>query len=156
MFLISHYTSNFFLFNLERKKILSIHLPHTSHPCLRSGSLPVGAVQKVKCPVTLPRVTGFVVARRHARKASGAPHSARYPWHCKQGEGKALLCYYRVSEVRWTEGVSVLTSPNYSAVQLQELSLHSDFTVRLAITYDCAPTRAVSKNKPKPPFFFFF
>lgn len=153
MFLISHYTSNLFLFNLEIKKILSIYLCCTSHPCLHSGSLPVGAVQKVKCPVTLPHVTGSVMARRHAWTASDAPHRARHLWHCKQGEGKALLCYYRVSEVRWTEGVSVLTSPNYSAVQLQELSLHSDFTVRLAIAYDCAPTRAVSKNKAKSPFF---
>lgn len=43
------------------------------------------------------------------------------------GEGKALLCYYRVNEAGLTKGVSVLTSPNYLVVELQALSLHFRF-----------------------------
>jgi len=45
----------------------------------------------------------------------------------KWGEGKALLCYYRVNEAGLTKGVSVLTSPNYLVVELQVLSLHFRF-----------------------------
>lgn len=91
MFLISPYTSNLFLFNLERKKILSIYVPCTFHSCLHSGSLPFGAVQQVKCPVTVPQVTRFVMARGHAEKASDAPQSARDVWHCEQGRHCSVI-----------------------------------------------------------------
>lgn len=133
---------NFDLIWRKKKDLVNTRALYTS-PTMTLGEFAVGAVQKVTCPVPVPCPQ---LCQGTHRASDGAA----------QGEGKAQLCHYRVSEVRQTEGVSVLTSPNYSTVQLPELSLLSDFTVRLAITYDCAPARAVSKNKPKPPPFFFF
>lgn len=100
---------------------------------------------------TRPR---FVRARGHAQRAPEAARSARDAWHCPGKAGTALPAQGEGGHT--SQAGSVLTSPDCLAVQLQELRLHSDFTVRLAIACDCAPAQAGSKNKHKSPFFFFF